>query len=116
MSFTFVQKAVQIAAPEGFRDLELRLDGLLSALDWVVDHAHHVWGSAVMVGPGAELTAGHVVAAGPENGRSADRQSADTHNFLRNYGLHQFMERNRVASSGHFGDNGGRGALASLAE
>ncbi len=45
MSFTSVQKAVQIAAPEGFRDLELRqLDGLLLALDWVVDHAHQVWG------------------------------------------------------------------------
>jgi Trypsin-like peptidase domain len=63
MTFTFVQKAVRIAAPEGFRDLELRqLDGLLLALDWVVDQAHHVWGSAVMVGPGVALTAGHVVA------------------------------------------------------
>jgi len=62
MAFTFVQKAVRIAAQDGIRDLQLpQLDGLVLALDWVADHAHHIWGSAVMVGPGVALTAGHIV-------------------------------------------------------
>ena len=69
---------------------------------------------------GAEFTNGDEPGVKLRKGKahpwSPDRQSADTHKFLRNYGLHQFMERNRVASSGHLGDNGGRGALASLAE
>ena len=47
----------------GFRDLGLdqRVDGLLLALDWVANDTHHIWGSAVMVGPGVAVTARHVV-------------------------------------------------------
>jgi Trypsin-like peptidase domain len=37
-------------------------------LDWVADQAHHIWGSAVMVGPGVALTAGHVVEEMREHG------------------------------------------------
>lgn len=63
MAYAFTQKSVRIAAERGFRDLELpQLDGLLLALDWVANDKHHIWGSAVMVGPGVALTARHVVA------------------------------------------------------
>lgn len=62
MSYTFTQKTVRIAAEAGFRDLALdQLDGLMLALDWVANEKHHVWGSAVMVGPGVAVTARHVV-------------------------------------------------------
>jgi len=62
MAYTFVQKAVRIAATAGFRDLGLdQLDGVLLALDWVAEDTHHVWGSAVMVAPGVAVTARHVV-------------------------------------------------------
>ena len=43
MAFNFVQNAVRITAPDGFRDLQLpQLDGLVLALDWVADHTHHI--------------------------------------------------------------------------
>jgi Trypsin-like peptidase domain len=62
MQYTFTQKIVRIDAAAGFRDLQLsQLDGLLLAQDWVADDKHHIWGSAVMVGPGVALTARHVV-------------------------------------------------------
>ena len=60
--YAFPQKAVKIDAVAGFRDLQLpQLDGLVVALDWVANDRHHIWGSAVMVAPGAALTAGHVI-------------------------------------------------------
>ena len=62
MAYTFTQKAIRIAPVAGFRDLGLdQLDGLLLALDWVANDTHHIWGSAVMVGPGVAVTARHVV-------------------------------------------------------
>jgi hypothetical protein len=69
MAFTFVQRTVRITASDGFRDLDIsQLDGVVLALDWVTGAAHHVWGSAVMVGPGIALTAGHVVTEMCERG------------------------------------------------
>jgi len=69
MAFTFVQRTVRITASDGFRDLDIsQLDGVVLALDWVTGAAHHVWGSAVMVGPGIALTAGHVVTEMRERG------------------------------------------------
>src|SRR5665213_1081220 len=69
MAFTFVQRTVRITASDGFRDLDIsQLDGVVLALDWVTGGAHHVWGSAVMVGPGVALTAGHVVTEMRERG------------------------------------------------
>ena len=59
MAYTFTQKAVRIAADAGFRDLGLaQLDGMLLALDWVANDTHHVWGTAVMVGPGVAVGGG----------------------------------------------------------
>jgi hypothetical protein len=62
MAFTFVQKSVRIDARHGIRDLQLpQLDGLVLALDCIAGDAHHIWGSAVVVGPGVALTARHIV-------------------------------------------------------
>lgn len=59
---TFAQKAVRINSARGIADLDLhKLDGIVIALDWVADNRHHIWGSAVMVGPGIAITARHVI-------------------------------------------------------
>lgn len=52
----------RIQDKQGFRSLDLdQLDGTVLALNWVVEHSHHIWGSAVMVAPGVALTATHVI-------------------------------------------------------
>jgi hypothetical protein len=57
MAFTFEQTTFQITTPDGFRDLQLpQLHGVVLALDWVASQVHHIWGSAVMVGPGLALS------------------------------------------------------------
>ncbi len=69
VQLTFVQKAVRIDSAKGFADLDLhQLDGLVLALDWVADNKHHIWGSAVMVGPGIAMTACHVIDGMSERG------------------------------------------------
>jgi hypothetical protein len=60
--FSLTHQTVRLNLAGEFESLDLdQVDGIVLALDWVEDNAHHVWGSAVMVAPGVAVTATHVV-------------------------------------------------------
>ena len=68
-SLTVHHSLVEIAAESGFASVRLGMpQGMVLALDWVVEKTHQIWGSAVMVAPGVALTARHTVDAMRERG------------------------------------------------
>jgi hypothetical protein len=76
MNFRLTHRYIRIEAQSGYRSIDLaQSDGVLLALDWVVGDAHHIWGSAVMVGPGVALTARHTVDAMRHEGFLRDGES-----------------------------------------
>jgi hypothetical protein len=68
-SLTVHHSLMEIAAESGFASVRLGIpQGMVLALDWVVETTLHIGGSAVMVAPGVALTARHTVDAMRERG------------------------------------------------